>query len=396
MLNDAMASAEVQDAEEPPQRARLFRKTRFPLVSDGEWNDWRWQLANRVVDPAVLGRMLELSERERACLDGKEPAPAFSVTPHYLSLIDPDNPADPLRRTVIPDARERVHAPFESSDSLAEERDSPLPGIVHRYPDRVLFIATEFCSTLCRYCTRSRLVFMREDGGHPERGRWESCLEYIRGNSAIRDVLVSGGDPLTLADDALDWLLGSLRAIPHVEIIRVGTKAPVVLPQRITPSLVAVLKRHHPLYMNIHFSHPAELGAETRVACARLADAGIPLGSQTVLLAGVNDDPGVMKELMQALLRLRVRPYYIYQCDLVSGSGHFRTPVSTGIRIIQTLRGHTSGLAVPSFVIDLPDGGGKVPLLPEYLLDEKEGFCRLRNYRGQVFRYPSGTPGEGR
>ena len=274
---------------------------------------------------------------------------------------------------------------------MGEDEDTPIPGLVHRYPDRVLLLATGFCSTYCRYCTRSRVV------GHgdlvPGEAQLEAAIHYIRQSPQIRDVLISGGDPLTLSDARLDWLLSELRGIPHVEIIRIGTKVPTVLPQRVTPGLCRVLKRHHPLFISIHFIHPEECTPETATACERLANAGIPLGSQTVLLRGVNDSVPVMRELMHRLLMMRVRPYYLYQCDPITGSSHFRTPVSKGLEIIRGLRGHTTGYAVPTFVIDAPGGGGKIPLQPDYVVGHDGDDLLLRNYEGRVFRYPD-TPAD--
>jgi lysine 2,3-aminomutase len=275
----------------------------------------------------------------------------------------------------------------EADDPLGEDMDSPVPGLVHRYPDRVLFMVTDFCSTYCRYCTRSRMVGKSHDYCF-NLDQWERAIKYIEATPAIRDVLLSGGDPLTLSDDRLDWMLSRLRRIPHVEFLRIGTKAPVVLPQRITPALTRMLKRYHPLWISIHFTHPDELTPETTQACARLADAGIPLGSQTVLLAGINDDVETMKRLMHGLLKIRVKPYYLYQCDPISGSSHFRTEVEKGLEIIRGLRGHTTGYAVPNYVIDAPGGGGKIPLLPDYVEGRDSDNLLLTNYKGGHYRYP--------
>jgi len=371
-------------------RASLFRKKFFPETSIGEWNDWQWQLRHRITDIHTLSKFLNLSQEEQAALTHPTRRFPTAVTPYYTSLLDSMNPSQPLRRCVVPTLAEHFLSPVEKEDPLAEEHDSPVPGLVHRYPDRVLFLITEFCSTNCRYCTRSRVV------GHvrsslPTTARWEEAIRYIESTPTVRDVLLSGGDPLTLPDESLDWLLSRLRRIPHVEFLRIGTKAPVVLPQRITPSLVRTLKRYHPLWMSIHFTHPEELTPETSQACERLADGGIPLGSQTVLLSGVNDDVQTMKRLVHGLLRVRVKPYYLYQCDPISGSSHFRTPVQKGIDIIRGLRGHTTGYAVPSYVIDAPGGGGKIPLLPEYLMGRDGDDLLLRNYEGNVYRYPDPT-----
>jgi len=310
----------------------------------------------------------------------------MAVTPYYASLLDPQDPDQPLRRTVVPLPHEQVWSPGEAADPLDEEHDSPVPGLVHRYPDRVLFLVTDFCSTYCRYCTRSRMV---GNARNHQSGKehWEKALAYIEATPTVRDVLLSGGDPLTLSDDALSWLLNRLRHISHVELIRIGTKVPVVLPHRITPSLTKMLKRYHPLWMSIHVTHPDELTPEMRQACERLAEAGIPLGSQTVLLAGINDGVETMKKLFQELLRTRVKPYYLYQCDPIVGSAHFRTPVAKGLEIIKGLRGHTTGYAVPNYVIDAPGGGGKIPLVPDYQAGRDGDDLLLRNYEGNVYRY---------
>jgi lysine 2,3-aminomutase len=364
-----------------------FRSRFFPGVSKNEWHDWKWQLQHRITRRNELERIMQLSEDElSALMDVKNSLP-LAITPYYASLLDRDNKFQPLRRTVVPTVAEHRHSPGEAEDPLNEDSDSPVPGIVHRYPDRVLFLVTEHCSTYCRYCTRSRMV-----GKHIRRAnqldQWEQAIAYIQGNPMIRDVLLSGGDPLTLSDAKLSYLLSRLRQIPHVEIVRIGTKIPVVLPYRITPALVRMLKRYHPLWMSIHFTHPDELTTEVRDACARLADAGIPLGSQTVLLNGINDDRTTMMRLVHGLLKIRVRPYYIYQCDPIIGSAHFRTSVSRGLEIIKGLRGHTSGYAVPNFVIDAPGGGGKIPLLPEYVVGREGNDLLLKNYNDQIYRYP--------
>jgi lysine 2,3-aminomutase len=369
----------------------------WPDATAAEWCDWRWQLRHRVRTLGELERIVRLSGDERTAIERHRGSLPVSITPYYIGLIDPDDASQPLRRTMVPVTDEYLRSAGEAEDPLGEDRDSPVPGLVHRYPDRVLFLVANSCAANCRYCTRSRMV------DNPERntfsqGQWERCIEYIEAHREVRDVLLSGGDPLTLADDRLDWLLGRLRRIPHVELIRIGTKVPVVLPQRVGPALTRVLRRYHPLWMSIHFTHPAELTPETREACGRLADAGIPLGSQSVLLAGINDDVDTMRALVHGLLMARVKPYYLYQCDPITGSSHFRTPVSKGIEIIQGLRGHTTGYAVPNYVIDAPDGGGKVPLLPDYVAGREGDDLLLRNYEGRTFRYPDpgGTIGADR
>ncbi|MBI4633143.1 MAG: KamA family radical SAM protein [Deltaproteobacteria bacterium] len=368
-------------------RAKAFRKRFFPDISRIEWYDWHWQFRNRIRDVDILSQMIELSENEHNALvyhSGKIP---LSITPYYASLLTGNDCSRPLRRTVVPVVDECFRMENEEDDPLGEEHDSPVPGIVHRYPDRVLFLVTGLCSTYCRYCTRSRMVGRDGEQGFSS-DQWEQALEYISDRPEIRDVLLSGGDPLTLSDEQLEWLLFRLRKIPHVELLRIGTKAPVVMPQRITPALTHMLKRYHPLWMSIHVTHPDELTPEMSQACMRLADAGIPLGSQTVLLTGINDDVETMKQLMQGLLRIRVKPYYLYQCDPIPGSSHFRTSVSKGLEIIQGLRGYTTGYAVPTYVIDAPGGGGKIPLLPEYLVGRDGDDLVLRNYEGQIYRYP--------
>ena len=346
-------------------RRRAFRKEFFPGASDKEWNDWNWQAGHRFRTLTQLEKVLRLSDEERAALTAGGMMLPVGITPYYMSLLDRDDPEHALRRTVIPSAKEFVRMPGEADDPLGEDGHSPVPGLVHRYPDRVLLLALDFCSTYCRYCTRSRVV------GHgeilPKKDRLEAIFDYLRGATEVRDVLISGGDPLALSEDRLDWILSNLRAIPHIEFVRIGTKMPAVLPQRITPQLTRVLRKYHPLFMSLHFLHPDECTPESRRACERLADAGIPLGSQTVLLKDVNDSVDTMKQLVHRLLQMRVRPYYLYQCDPISGSSHFRTTVQKGLDIIQGLRGHTTGYAVPTYVIDAPGGGGKIPLQPEYV-----------------------------
>lgn len=370
--------------------ARAFRERFFPDIGPQEWSDWQWQVQHRYTSIRRLRSVVRLTEEESSAETGGVRLP-LAITPYYASLIDPSDPAQAIRRSVVPSRAECMQSPGEAADPLGEECDSPVKGLVHRYPDRVLFLATDFCSTYCRYCTRSRMVGHRNGSGAPV-SRWEEAIAYIERTTTIRDVLVSGGDPLTMPDERLKWLLGRLRRIRHVEIIRIGTKVPAVLPQRVTPALTRMLRQFHPIWMSIHFTHPAELTPETACACERLADAGIPLGSQTVLLQGINDRLETMRDLFHGLLRMRVRPYYLYQCDPILGSSHFRTPVEKGLEIIAGLRGHTTGYAVPTYVIDAPGGGGKIPLLPETVVGWDSGDLLLRNYQSQVFRYP-GTSG---
>jgi lysine 2,3-aminomutase len=347
-------------------------------------NDWRWQLRNRLRTADELERILTLSSEERDALARLGRHLPAAVTPYYASLMDPCDPTEPIRRSMIPVGQEWVRAPGEADDPLAEDASSPVHGLVHRYPDRVLFLVSDHCAVYCRYCTRSRVVGSGEMT--VDVNRWNTALDYLRATPAVRDVLLSGGDPLTLADGRLDHLLESLRAIPHIEFLRIGSKVPAVLPQRVTPELAAMLRRHR-VWLSVHFTHPAELTPEVAQACDRLADAGIPLGSQTVLLRGINDDVACMKSLMHGLLKIRVRPYYIYLCDPITGSSHFRTSVDAGLEIIEGLRGHTTGYATPQLVIDAPGGGGKIPLLPNYVVGRDGDDLVLRNYEGRLFRY---------
>lgn len=369
-------------------RTRMFRRAHFPDVKDSDWHDWKWQLRHSFKTTEQLARVLELTAEEHAALERCGSLLPVAVTPYYMSLLDGFDADCGLRRTVVPVQGEFLRTPGEADDPLDEDGHSPVPGLVHRYPDRVLFLVLDRCATYCRYCTRSRVV--GQDELRPGRERWDTALDYIRSHPEIRDVLLSGGDPLTLSDERLDYLLGELRSIPHVQFVRIGTKVPAVLPQRITPALVKVLRRHHPLWLSLHFLHPAECTPESAAACRRLADAGIPLGSQTVLLKGVNDDVAVMKALVHSLLMMRVRPYYLYQCDPISGSSHFRTTVEKGLEIIRGLRGFTTGYAVPTYVIDAPGGGGKIALQPDCLVGRDGGDVLLRNYEGNIHRYPDG------
>jgi lysine 2,3-aminomutase len=386
------SSTEINDDGEPPSRRptvtdlrRQFRKRYYPNVTRKQWDDWHWQLANRITDISDLSRILNLSaaEQDALCNTTRQALP-FAVTPYYASLLGRDNPLDPLRVSVIPRSEEFYSDPSEADDPLGESHDEAVPGLVHRYPDRVLFLVTTFCSTYCRYCTRSRVVGQTEEC----HDRWQKAIDYIAAHTEVRDVLISGGDPLTLTDSALDSLLSRIRAIPHVEFIRIGTKIPTVLPQRVTPSLTKILKKYHPLFISIHATHPDEFTPEAVRACARLADAGIPLGSQTVLLKGINDEPVVMKSLMHKLLMSRVRPYYLYQCDPVRGTSHLRTSVTKGLELIDALRGHTTGYAVPTFVIDAPGGGGKIPISANNVCGEQDGNLLIMNFEKRIFRYP--------
>lgn len=381
-------SSSILDHEtEEPSQSRSFQRRFFPDATAAQWNDWRWQLRKRIRDLSALERIVKLTDDERSVIEQIGGRLPVGITPYYASLMDPSREDDPIRRTIVPQGMELVQTPGEAEDPLGEDHDSAVPGLVHRYPDRVLFLVTNFCAVYCRYCTRARLVGHTGEF-HFNLAQHQKAIDYIAAHPEIRDVLISGGDPLTMADDKLEGLLAALRAIPHVEFLRIGTKVPAVMPQRITPELVAMLKRYHPLWMSIHFMHPAELTPEVSVALGRLADAGVPLGSQTVLVKDVNDDVPTMKKLMHGLLRNRVRPYYIYQCDPIVGSSHLRTPVSKGLEIIAGLRGHTTGYAVPAFVVDAPGGGGKIQLLPDAVVGRDGDDLLLRNFEGQIHRYP--------
>lgn len=364
-----------------------FRREFFPKILAAEWNDWKWQLRQRIRNEATLERIFQLAPEERAAVRQIGGHLPVGITPYYAALMDPEDPTEPLRRTMIPTADEFIQTPGEADDPLAEDAFMPVPGLVHRYPDRVLFLVTNFCATYCRYCTRARMVGQTGEY-HFNTRQYELALDYLRSHQEVRDVLLSGGDPLTMEDDRLEWIISRLRDIPHVEFLRVGTKIPAVLPQRITSKLCRMLKKYHPFWMSIHFMHPAELTPEVGQACERLADAGIPLGAQIVLTQGVNDNVETMKELVRGLLKIRVRPYYIYQCDPITGSSHFRTPVEKGLEIIAGLRGHTTGYAVPTFVIDAPGGGGKTPLFPDTVVGRNGDDVLLRNYEGKIYRYP--------
>jgi lysine 2,3-aminomutase len=355
-------------------------------VPESDWRDWNWQLKNRITTAAQLEQFMALTPEEKAGCAFADHKLAVAITPYFFNLIDRGDPDCPIRRQVIPRGDEMIVSEEEMLDSLGEDVHSPVPGLVHRYPDRVLFLVTDRCAAYCRYCTRSRLVSNAQDYNfHPEH---ERGLRYIEAHPEVRDVLLSGGDPLLLSDRKLDHLLGRLRAIKHVEFIRIGSRIPVFLPQRITPELCEVFKKHGPVWMSIHVNHPRECTRELKEACDRLAFAGVPLGNQSVLLRGVNDDADVMKALVHRLLRMRVRPYYLYQMDLITGGSHFKVDVRKGLEIIRALRGHTTGYAVPQYVIDAPGGGGKVPINPEYIERITDDEVVFKNYQGETFRYP--------
>jgi lysine 2,3-aminomutase len=362
--------------------------TQIPLwknVTKAEWNDWRWQVANRITTIESLKQVINLTEKEeqgiRECLRTFR----MAITPYYASLMDPDDPDCPVRKQAVPTSSELAQSENEMDDPLDEDIDSPVPGLTHRYPDRVLLLVTDQCSMYCRHCTRRRLAGVT-DSAMPK-DRIDRAIDYVNNTPEVRDVLISGGDGLLITDDMLEYVVKQLRAIPHVEIIRIGSRTPVVLPQRITPDLVNMLKKYHPVWLNTHFNHPKEVTGESQKACEMLADAGIPLGNQSVLLKGINDCAHIMKKLMHMLVQMRVRPYYIYQCDLSKGIEHFRTAVGKGIEIIEYLRGHTSGFAVPTFVVDAPGGGGKIPVMPQYLISQSDRKVILRNYEGVICVY---------
>jgi lysine 2,3-aminomutase len=358
----------------------------WPNVAPELWNDWKWQLKNRVTNLEQLESKISLVPEERAGVLLARNKLAFAVTPHFFNLIDPSDPDCPIRRQVIPRMEEAVRGPQEMADPCGEDSHMPVPGLVHRYPDRVLFLVTDRCASYCRYCTRSRVVSgAGEQELHTE---FEEAYQYLEKHTEIRDVLLSGGDALLLSNEKLKGILKRLRAIEHIEFLRIGTRVPIFLPQRITPELCQMLQEFHPLWMSVHVNHPREITIEVKAALERLVNHGIPLGNQSVLLKGVNDDLEVMKTLVHKLLMSRVRPYYLYQCDLIHGSDHLRSSVAKGIEIIEGLRGHTSGYAVPQFVIDAPGGGGKVPINPGYILYHDNEKVVIRNYEGKIFEYP--------
>lgn len=360
----------------------------IPLWSDvaqEDWNDWKWQVRNRITDVETLKKVINLQPGEEEAINEVLKKFRVGITPYYASLMDIDDPKCPVRMQAVPTIMETHISSSDMEDPLHEDADSPVDGLTHRYPDRVLFLITDQCSMYCRHCTRRRFAGQHDMGAPIE--RIDKCIEYIRNTPQVRDVLLSGGDCLLVSDDRLEYIIKKLREIPHVEIIRLGSRTPVVMPQRITDDLVNMLKKYHPIWLNTHFNHPKEITPESVEACRKLADAGIPLGNQSVLLKGVNDCPHIMKQLVHGLVKIRVRPYYIYQCDLSMGIEHFRTKVSKGIEIIEALRGHTSGYAVPTFVVDAPGGGGKTPVMPQYIISQSPNKIVLRNYEGIITTY---------
>lgn len=354
-------------------------------VSELDWEDWHWQIKNRITKKEELAHVIQVTPEEEEGIKKSRGKLSMAITPYWAMLIDPEDKNCPIRRQCVPLSLELESLPHEMIDPCAEDRDSPVPGLVHRYPDRALLLVTEMCFSYCRHCTRRRMV--GDDKNISNMRMLDKALDYIRSNRKIRDVLISGGDPLMLEDDVLDDILNKIRSIPSVEFVRLGTRAPVTLPQRITNSLVTMLKKHAPIWISIHVNHPREITKRCRFACDMLSDSGFPLGSQTVLLKGINDRPYIIKKLMHELLNIRVKPYYIYQCDPVKGTSHFRTPIAVGINIMERLRGHTSGYAVPTYVVDAPGGGGKIPVAPNYLLSEAKGRYTFRNYKKKIYTY---------
>jgi lysine 2,3-aminomutase len=361
----------------------------FPHATDEQWNDWKWQVRNRIETLDELKKYINLTTEEEEGVAKSLATLRMAITPYYLSLIDPNDPNCPVRKQSIPTGAETHQSAADLLDPLHEDEDSPVPGLTHRYPDRVLFLITDMCSMYCRHCTRRRFAG-QHDAATPD-SNIDKGIEYIARTPQVRDVLLSGGDALMISDNKLESIIKRLREIPHVEIIRIGSRTPVVCPQRITDDLVNMLKKYHPIWLNTHFNHSNEITPEAVAACEKMANAGIPLGNQTVLLRGVNDCVHVMKRLVHDLVKMRVRPYYIYQCDLSMGLEHFRTPVSKGLEIIESLRGHTSGYAVPTFVVDAPGGGGKTPVMPQYVVSQAPGKIVLRNFEGVITTYTEPT-----
>jgi lysine 2,3-aminomutase len=394
----------VEIEEEPPSRSGMSRNTDeeppgkttgrlkfFGHVPDSNWNDWKWQFRNRITTVERLSQLLPLTAEEEAQIKLVTRRYPLSITPYYLSLIDPADPDDPVRKQAVPSILEIAMSGLGFEDPLAEKEDSKVPGLVHRYPDRALLVLTDICPMLCRHCTRKRE--WRHGGWVRTDAEIDAMVDYLRRNTAVRDVIISGGDPLTLSTAHLESIIARVRAIEHIEIIRIGSRFPVVLPQRIDAELCHMLSRYGPIWLNTHFNHPREITPESAAACDRLLRAGVPVNNQTVLLRGINDNVETITALCHGLLRAKVRPYYLFQCDEVQGTEHLRTPVETGIKIIEGMRGFTSGLAIPTFVVDLVQGGGKVPLQPNYVLSMNGDELLLKNYEGQVYRYRNpGSP----
>ncbi|MDP3358580.1 MAG: lysine 2,3-aminomutase [Lutibacter sp.] len=364
----------------------------FKDISQEDWNDWRWQLRHAIRDIPTLEKVIILSEEEKENLSKTLKKFKMAITPYYAALMDKEDRDCPVRMLAVPELNELFVDDSDLDDPLHEDVDSPVPGLTHRYPDRALLLVTHECSMYCRHCTRRRIV--GDSSEKMDNKHLEQAFEYIRNTPQLRDIVISGGDPLILSDEKLDYILTELRKIDHIEIIRIGSRMPVVLPQRITDKFCEMLKKHHPIYVNTHFNHPKEVTEDAKIACEKLANSGVNVGNQSVLLRGINDCSNIMKKLVHELLRIRVRPYYIYQCDLSEGISHFRTAISKGIEIIENLRGHTSGLAVPTFVVDAPGGGGKIPVMPTYLISQNEKRVVLRNYEGVITTYTQPTHGK--
>ncbi len=361
-------------------------------VTEEQWNDWRWQVKNRIIDVEDLKKVINLTPEEEEGVTAALEKLKMGITPYYAMLMDKDDPNCPVRKQAVPTMYETYISDADQDDPLHEEHDSPVPGLTHRYPDRVLLLITDQCSMYCRHCTRRRFAGQKDSESPLE--NIDRAIEYIRNNTEVRDVLLSGGDCLLVSDERLEYIISKLREIPHIDIIRLGSRTPVVLPQRITPEFANMLKKYHPVWLNTHFNHIKEITPEAKKACELLADAGVPLGNQTVLLRGINDCVHVIRELLHELVKIRVRPYYIYQCDLSMGIEHFRTPVAKGIEIIESLRGHTSGFVVPTFVVDAPGGGGKIPVMPNYIISQSPNKVILRNYEGVITTYAEPKPYE--
>ena len=364
-------------------------KGHWSKTLDEDWFNWKWQMRNRLTKKEHFERFIQLTENEIQGFDIAQNKLSVAVTPYFFNLIDPNNPNCPIRKQLLPSGLESVISKVEKKDPVGEENTMPVPGIVHRYPDRVLFLVTDRCASYCRYCTRSRLVSNAQKYGfHPS---IEAGFKYIENNKSIRDVLISGGDPLILSDDKIEYILNRLSSIPHVEFVRIGSRVPVFLPQRLTDQLLKIFSKQENLWMSIHINHPLECTKELYDACRKIVAHGIPLGNQAVLLRGINDNTQTIKSLIHRLMMMKVKPYYLYQCDLIEGSGHLRTDPSVGLKIIEGLRGFTSGYAIPQFVIDAPGGGGKIPINPNYIIKSDENGLVLKNYEGKVFNYPTNS-----
>ncbi|HAX03628.1 MAG: lysine 2,3-aminomutase [Tenericutes bacterium GWC2_34_14] len=361
------------------------KKAYFGHVSEEEWNDWKWQTAHRIRNAEELKKYVPLTKDEEDTIHRILGHLRMAITPYYLTLIDPEDPSCPIRQQAVPFSGELIQGKNDLLDPLHEDHDSPVPGLTHRYPDRVLFLITDMCSMYCRHCTRRR--FAGQKDGEMKLENIDRAINYIKEHEEVNDVLLSGGDAFMVSDERIEYILKKLREIDHVQVIRFGTRTPVVMPQRVTDKLVDMLKKYHPIWVNVHFNHPNEITPESKAAIDKLVNAGIPVGNQSVLLKGVNDCVHIMRKLVKGLIAIRVRPYYIYQCDLSFGIEHFRTSVSKGIEIIEGLRGHISGLAIPTFVVDGPNGGGKIPVMPNYVISQAPGKVVLRNYEGVMTTY---------